>query len=374
MGIALGILTKVFTHRFYTRNTGFFLLLFYLLFGTVESSQLLSYHLSLMKGFLFNTSFLLLVLGLWFLYNAKCVNYVVKTLSTRGYEFLYSTLGGCNTGRRRSLLVCIHISIYFPVLLYSLIAIIVALRYQLYIPVVSICFFNLLMCVIAVWTYERKLRNTDITAFSGYFNQWLNKHFRKPPALYYLYELLTGHARMLLSTKLFSGFVLLLTFGLMKQDIYDIRMVLLGVLLCTIAHVMLIFQHRNFEDQQLQFTRNLPVSLSERYLSMALLYLVLFLPEYIMVVVNTWHHLVPADLLKVLLLAFSALLLFRSLLYFARLDPDKHLRWVLLIAFVLLFMILGKWHLAAIVLMQGAAIWIFFKRYPTYEPLKEAIQ
>jgi len=374
MGIALSILVKVFTHRFYTRNTGFFLLLFYLLFGTVESSQLLSYHISLMKGFLFNTGFLLLVLGLWLLYNVKCVDYVVKTLSTRGYEFLYNTLGGCSTGRRRSLLLCMHISIYLPVLLYSVIAIVVAIYHQLYIPAVSICFFNLLMCISAVWVYERKLRNTDITAFSGYFSQWLNKYFYKLPALYYLYELLTGHARMLLGTKLFSGFVLLLTFGLMQQEVYDIRMVLVGVLLCTIAHIMLIFQHRNFEDQQLQFTRNLPISLSKRYGSLAVLYFVLFLPEYIMVVVNGWHHLELTDLLKVLLLAFSALLLFRSLLYFARLDPDKHLRWVLLIAFVLLFMILGQWHLPAIVLMQGVAIWIFFKRFPIYEPVKEAIQ
>jgi hypothetical protein len=374
MGTAFNILTKVFTHRFYVRNTGFFLLLFYLLFGTVESSQLISYHRSLMEGFLFNRGFLFLVLGCWLGYNLKCVDYVLTTLSTRGYEFLYNTLGACNTGKRRGLLLCTQLSIYFPVLLYSGIAVVVAVYHKLYITVGIITVFNLLMCILPVWLYERKLRDADITLFSGYLNRWLNKHFSKPWSLYYLWELLTGKTRMLLVTKLLSGAVLLLTFGLMGKEEYDIRMVLLGILLCTIAHITVIFENRNFDDQQLLFVRNLPLSLTRKYLSTGWLYFLLFLPEYMLVVVNARPHLSPVYLTEVFLLAFSLLLLFRSLLYFATLDPDKHLRWVLLIAFVLLFMILARWQLLAIVLLQVAAIWIFFKKYPEYEPVKEAIQ
>lgn len=66
------ILQKIFTAQFYIQNTGFFLVLFYLMFGVVDSSSLLSYHRSLMMGFLEGHSFLLLVLFLWTLYLLKC--------------------------------------------------------------------------------------------------------------------------------------------------------------------------------------------------------------------------------------------------------------------------------------------------------------
>lgn len=83
------ILGKIFTQRFYIQNTGFFLVLFYLLFGVVNSANLLAYHKGLMLGFLGNYTFLFLVLLLWTSYALKCVGFMLKTFQLQGLSLIH---------------------------------------------------------------------------------------------------------------------------------------------------------------------------------------------------------------------------------------------------------------------------------------------
>ncbi|ASZ11604.1 hypothetical protein CK934_11855 [Chitinophaga sp. MD30] len=366
-------MSKIFTSRFYITNTGFFLLLFYLLFGVVEGGQLLQYHVGLMKGFLQHRGFLLVVLGLWLLYNGKCLYFILKTIQTPGYGFLYPVIGSLSRWRRYILWCSIQITIYFPVLVYAGISAGVAAKMGLSGTAFLLLLFNILMCILPVAIYDRKLWRPELADFTGHFQQWLNRRWVRPFSLYYIFELLTNHTRMLLSTKVFSGAILLLTFMLMRTTVYDDRVVLCGVLLSCIIHTGVIFYHRFFEDQYLQFTRNLPMQLAQRYLQLSFTYFFLFLPEYLLIVVNTWRFAGVLPLLGILFFAHSLLLLFRCLMYFPRFNPDLHLRWALAVSFVVLFLVLGYWYLLTALVLQLVALWIFIRRYDKYEPLNAAI-
>lgn len=367
------LLSKVFTSRFYITNTGFFLLLFYLLFGVVEGGQLVQYHVGLMKGFLQHRGFLLAVSGLWLVYNGKCLYFILKTMQTPGYSFLYAVIGSLPLWKRYLFWCLIQITIYFPVLVYAGVSIGVAAGMGLYGTVAFLLLFNVLMCVLPVLVYDRKLWHPELAGFTGRFQQWLNRRWVRPLFLYYIFELLTHHTRMLLGTKVLSGAILLLTFMLMRTSAYDHRVVLCGVLLSCIVHTGVIFYHRFFEDQYLQFTRNLPMRLGDRYLQLSLTYLFLFLPEYLLIVVNTWRLAGVLSLLGILFFAHSLLLLFRCLMYFPRFNPDLHLRWVLAVSFVVLFLVLGYWYLLTALVLQLVALWVFIRRYDKYEPLNAAI-
>lgn len=367
------VLARIFTTRFYAQNTGFFFLLFYLLFGVVQGGQLISYHYGLMLGIVSNTGFLLLALGLWILYNMKCIWYVLGTISGKEYTFLYQTIGSIAGARQRRTWLWVHISIYAPVLVYSTLAIIVACFKQYYAAAVTLLIFSILMCYSPVWLYSYLIQRPGAVFFYHRWQQWLNHRFHKPLPLFYVYELATNRTRSLLVLKILSCLVLLATFTLMKGDAYDVRAVFTGLLVSVLLHTILVFEHRHFEDQLLAFTRALPIPLWKRYGALGVTYGVLLLPESGLLIIHTlpyngWHW------AMLMVFAVSVLLMFRCLLYFPRLDQDKYLRWVFVLCCVLLFMILGHVYGWAILLLQCAAFILFTARYYRYEPHYEQVQ
>lgn len=367
MRTVAAILQKIFVQRFYIQNTLFFLVLFYLLFGVVDGGSLLSYHRSLMLGFLGSARFLAVVLALWALYALKCAGFVLKVMQTQGFEFLYPTLGSVEKPARLRLWLLVHTGIYLPVLVYSGIAVALGIVHQFFLPALLITVFNLLMLAWPLVVYERKLHHPDVTFFTGHLQRWLNRRFTKPPVLYFIYELLTNYPRRILGVKLACAGLLWLTFYLLRQTGgFDPRGLLLGVMLCVIAHGQLMMQHRSFDDTYLAFLRQLPQPLWRQYLRLAGIYIFLFLPEMVIMAANKTPY--PA-LLTCFALAVSMLLLFRCLLYFPKMNAEIHMRYVLLACFVVLFMMLGgyAWLAVAVMLPVSAALFFYlFRRYETY--------
>ncbi|WP_160717984.1 hypothetical protein [Chitinophaga solisilvae] len=372
MRATTAILQKIFTRQFYVQNTGFFLVLFYLLFGVVNSSSLISYHYSLMLGFLGNKGFLLLVLLLWTAYLLKCTGFVLKVMQTQGYEFLYATMGSMEKKKRRKIWFLIHTGIYMPVLIYAAIAASVAVQKGWMLSAGIVIVFNVAMCVWPLALYERKLAQPDVLFFTGQLQRWINRHFTKPPVLFFLYELLTQFPRRLFSTKLFSAAVLWITFYLMRSgEYFELRGLEIGVMLSVLLHLQIILHHRAFDDTWLNFMDNLPISMFRHYSRLMGVYAILYLPEIIMIAVNARTLATAAGLVMVFALAFSLLVLFRCLLFYPKINPEIQVRYVLLISFVVLFMVLGRYEWPAIILLQIAAAVIFFRKYRSYEPYIE---
>lgn len=360
-------LSKIFTARFYAQNTGFFLLLFYLLFGVVDGAQLLSYHYSLMMGFITNPDFLLIALLAWLLYNVKCTAYVLKTLSARENNFLYSTIGLLEGTRKWRTWCRIHISLYAPVLLYSSIAFVTAFLQHYYVAAIVIFSFTMLMTFLSLWAYDHKVKHPGVLPFFVKWQQWLNRLFHKPLLFFYLYELANNNAKALVITKVASALVLICTFSMMGEA-YDERVILLGLIVCMLTHSVLVFNHRRFDDLYLSLLPQLPVPLWKRYLQLCAAYLLLLLPEYILLLIKAG----PAHLLLFVVCSVSLLLIWRSLLYFPRLDQDKYFRWVFIISVVTLFLVLAHYYWYAVILLQAPAFCIFYYRYYRYEaPLEQ---
>ncbi|RAJ83366.1 hypothetical protein CLV59_103333 [Chitinophaga dinghuensis] len=365
----MGIFRRIFTGRFYVENTGFFLVLFYFLFGIVNGSNLLYYHLGLMTGFLSSWSFLLLVLFLWLLYTLRITGFVIKTLEQSPYSFLYSTMTCMDDKERRGLWLRLQFQMYLPVFVYGLIAAGVGIFRHYYLPAAIIILFNLLMCIWPVRFYEKKLWQPDVFFFTTRFSRWLDRHFVKPPVLYFYYELFTAFPRKIFTTKLWSAAILWLTFFLMRQsDFMDLRALQLGMIGCVLLHTQLMIHHRAFEEIYLPFMLNLPISTLRNYSRVAGFYVLLLIPEIIIIFFQSNHRFTITEIMTAGITGMTMLLLFRVLLYFPRMNAEVHLRWILLIAFVVLFMILGGALWYAVAGMQLVAALIFFRKFREYEP------
>jgi hypothetical protein len=360
-------LSKVFTVRYYTQNTGFFLLVFYFFFGIVPGNQLLPYHYALIMGFLSSTGMLLITLLIWFLYNLKCMAYVQKTLSARENTFLYGTLGILEGPIKWRTLYWLHFTLYAPILAYSAAALLIAFKTQAYVPAIVIILFNIIMTIIPLRSYDHKIKNPGTTPFFSNWIEWLNRRFHKPLWLFYIYELLNTNVKTLALTK-FGGALLLLFACSFIGDPPDKRVVLVGLFLNLLAHSVLVFNHRRFDDLYLSMLTQLPVALWKRYLQTGATYLLLMLPEFMLLCFKIG----PADLPLYITFGISILMLMRSLLYFPQFDQDKYFRWVFLIIVAALFLSLAHCYWYAVVLFQITAFIIFYFRYYRYEaPLQE---
>lgn len=360
-------LSKIFTTRYYTQNAGFFFLIFYFCFGMVPGEQMLAYHYTLLKGITGNPAFLLITLGIWLLYNGKCIGYVQKTLFAKENSFLFGTLGILEGARKWRTLFWLHFTLYAPALIYSLIAVFIAGKQEFFLTAALILFFNIAMLVFPLFIYNRHLQHPGQTPFFVSWQEWMNRRFRKPLWLIYPYELLNGNVRSLIITKLIGMVVFLSTFRLMEQA-YDIRFVMVGFLITLLAHSLLIFNHRHFDDLYLPMLPQLPVPLWKRYLLTCFTYLLLLLPEYGLMCFKGNI----ADFPLVFITGISVLMLMRSILYFPRLNQDKYYRWVFVIIVAILFLTLAHLYWYAVILLQIIAFIIFCYRYYRYEaPLQE---
>lgn len=369
----MGVFNRIFVRRFFVENIGFFLILFYFLFGVVNASNLLYYHMGLMEGFLTGNSFLALVLVLWLLYNFKCIGFVIKTLQLPQYSFLYDTMTCMAARERKTLWWRLHFRMYLPVFIYGGIAAVLGICKQYFVPAAIILVFNMAMCIWPVWLYEKKLWQPDVFFFATRFSRWLNKLFIKPPVLYFYYELFTAFPRKIFTTKIWSAAVLWLTFFLMGQsDFYDVRALQLGMIVSVLLHTQLMIHHRAFDEIYLPFMQNLPMSTWRHYSRVVGVYALMLAPEAIMLFFQLAGHFTLFPLFTCIVTGISMLILFRVLLYFPRMNAEVHLRWILVISFVMLFMILGDVTWWAILGLHVLAAGIFFRKFWAYEPWLES--
>jgi hypothetical protein len=297
----------------------------------------------------------------------KCAGFVLKTLQTQGFEFLYPTLGSIEKRARLRLWQLIYGGMYMPVLVYAGIAAVAGAAKGYLLSALVVAGFNLLVIFLSPVLFERKLHRPDVTFFTGHLQRWLNRRFVKPPGLYFLYELFSNHPRRIAGVKLACAGILWLTFYLLRDTGgFDERGLMLGIMLCVMAHGQLMMQHRGFEDTYLGFLRGLPQPVWRHYLRMAGVYILLFLPEILIMAANKTPWL---SLLCCSALAAAMLLLFRSLLYFPKMNAEVHLRYVLLVSFVTLFAVLAgyAWPAAGVMLPVSLALFLYlFPRYETF--------
>ena len=88
---------------------------------------------------------------------------------------------------------------------------------------------------------------------------------------------------LFLVTKLFNGLMLYGLIYSMDPDDHDFRMVYLFFCFGLLGHGILIYAIRDMEEREMIFYRALPVSLVSRFFQYAFFYLLLFIPEILII-------------------------------------------------------------------------------------------
>lgn len=362
------IIYKIFVRAFYRGNAGFFMFLFLVFFGVVAPSQQLAYHHSLILGLLQTPVFLFIVLIIWFLYTAKTARFTLAVLEEDQSGFLY-VFG--EVGARRLFWLCwsIQSMLLLPVWGYSLAVTGVAIGRGEYGMGIFIQVYLALLCGAGAWLVRQKWiwpghEHKGWPVFAGgtgLVRGWggLKRRARRLPYSYILLRhLFQEEKALLIGSKLFACSILYL----LLREQGDLRMPILFFHLAILGHGALLYRCRLWEDTRLSFYRALPVSLPVRLGQYAVFYLLLLLPE---IVVLNW--LAPGDMLEFVLTGYGLLLLLNSLLFTASFSSRQFLQLCLGIFGILYCCVLGKCLLLLSGLLLITAAILFFRGYARYE-------
>lgn len=342
MPIVLNILQRVIVNHFYKVNTGFFLFVFFTLFGLPH--DVTGFHLSIIQGIIESPLLLMIVLCVWLAYNLKCINYVIKQIQEPAQQFLFC-LNHLSSVKLYWYMLFVQTMVYLPVLLYSAAIIIIATQQQYYSCMLIVLVFNMVVIFLTAQAYVYAVRKKSVIRLPFQLPQ-INIGFTKPLFLMAIVYIWHSRKQMLLVTKVFSLLILYAFIKLYGPDHYDIRPLLFCLMLCVVSHSSIVFQIRQFEEDYLSFTRALPVTAGKRFVFMLLQYGLLFLPEFVFIWKGYPLYFSFIDLPQLILFVIGLTGLFHCFLMAENTDMDGYMRIVFGICAVLFFIILfnpGIW-------------------------------
>ena len=267
------VLSKIFIRRFYAANAGFFLFFFFVLFGAVDGSSLMSYHLSLMKSILGSATILWLVCFIWLLYHLKCTTFFLQIIDSEEGAFLYN-LQALFPGRQWLLYMMLYGAVYAPVLVYAVLVFVVGVQQGYRSSAAGLLFFQLLsfpfFTGLIYYRINNRLRRFALPSF--------RLPFYRPLWLTVFYYFTIKKKVLLLTLKAFSLFLLYIIL-IWNRGRYDNDSFLLFYLIILAANAAIPYLSVQFMEQQFAAYRNLPVSLFRRGIIFLLSYTLLAVPE-----------------------------------------------------------------------------------------------
>ena len=362
------ILYKSFIQPFYKQNAGLFAFLVFIMVASVGRANgvgLLEYHFTLIRAMLTDNKFLAFVLIAWLLYGVKCEQFMADKLQGRNYAF-FSILNTKTTSFVFARMLQVQLMFFLPVILYAVICIWIGIVHQWYTNTIMIALFIPIVCVIGAWRYDRMIRKNGMIRAVSLFK--INLPFLQGHYTRFLLQYISNRRKMLfLGIKIFSC---LLVFGMLinrAKDETDLSMFLLFYSFGLMGHGILIYKIRQMEESNLGFYRGLPVSLISRLIQYAGHYLILLIPEIIVIVQMTPLHLDYVHAFRLIFFGWSILLLLHSLLYITLFNPLTYLKIVSGIYFLIFIAILTGLTVPFTICLFLISVYLFSQNYYRFE-------
>jgi len=359
---AVQVLHKVLVNYFYRVNAGFFLFIFFVLFGLPISP--LAFHLSLITGIIGSQVFLAYVMLLWLLYNFKCVNYIVQQLNDQRHSFLFC-INSLPLRKTYFGMLYVQVVVYMPVLLYSAAIVWLAFKNKQYWCLLEVILFHIIIVALTAKVYVRALQKRRL--FINVQTPSLQLEIRKPLFTFPLFFLWHERKQMLFVTKLFSLLLLFGFFKLYEPQRFDIRPIQLCLLLTAASHSAVLYEIRSFEEEYVSFSRNLPVNIAGGFRRTVIMCSCLLLPEFIVLFKGLPLHFKFADFPQLIIQLISLLCLFYAVLLIEDVKTEQFFRTVFGIITGCFFVLLYNpgFILHAFVLVLAFAL--YYSYYYSYE-------
>lgn len=355
---------------FYQRHAGVFLVFFLLMFGVIPPQNLLSYHQKLMEAFLSDTILRIMVFLCWFVYSLKCMQFTSQQLEKKEQEFLFE-VNALKKTQRFFISFIVLSGMLLPIWAYALIAVFYAFCSDFISGApLQILFFSISISIFSAFVIDNKISNRQDIGLNKWLN-FLSIRIKKSYPVIMLLQILHDLKVVFFATKFFSIICLYIAFAFCDARVYDIRVILLGLLFSMLAHVTLLFELRKFEETQLLFMRNAPQTILKKLIHYIIIILILLIPEFLVMTKVVPDKILWQQLPALFVFCISLMLSFISTMYKLPFNKDKTIIYPTYIVLVVFFLILYKAvHLVIVGLILFSAI-TFFRNYFKFELIEE---
>jgi hypothetical protein len=358
----------VFVRQFYLANSSFFLLIVVLAGGFMRSID----HIILAEFFISTPLVTMIPVSLWVLYAIKVINFDLQTLKENENQFLFC-IPFLSASTQWSIACRVATLQLFPVFLYALFLCAVAWKYAMTMSIVIVLLSSVLLLIVVAVVILRSLQSPHYEKQLSWLSQLVNTRFTKPYILFYIEWVTRQQFVMMVSSKILSVLIMFGITALYKTDIYDSRLLMIGVLFASYANITLIQAQHYFENFQLAWIRGLAISLFRRILLTTTVILLVILPESA-VLMKTFPSAALPWTNYVYSIGFMAsiLLLFYSLLFRRHHNQKEAMPMVFAFAIVCFLLVLSKIPVAALIAINvSLALFLWIKNYYSFEYLLE---
>jgi len=362
----LSLMIKGLVMPFYKNHAGLLFFVFFLMFGIVESTQIVFYHTSLIYGMLSSGIFLMVVFVIWLLYQLKSLHFLLKTSGDDSYSFL-NLLALLPSSHSFLYFLIISFITFLPVFLYTVAIYAVGIQQGFY-DVLALTFvFQLALGLMNAWVLNHSIRKRHVAPLLTL--PAITLPYQQTQVGIYAGYLFKEEKSALLLSKVFS----LLLIYLVKETLEpgdDFRIVGITWLFALLSHTFLVQKLKTFEDHSLSWVRTLPIPVTKTLFSYLLLYAILMIPELLLLTGSAGRGISILQFILLPIFSSAFLIAIHTYLFKPNRDPDQFLTYLFWLFMGCFMLILSKMIWVTVVALLLISTLLFRKRFFQYEPVE----
>lgn len=351
MSIIFSILQRVLVREFYRANAGLFFLVIGIGAGFMRSYE----HVALAEFFSASPILMLVPILVWTIYTFNVMKFNRDVLKRNENEFIFHITLLPPSQKWIALFVALFYQL-LPAILYGIFLMAFAIKNDFKDTLLMIIASLLLLIFVGSFALSYSLHNPNQEKKTGALTKFLNVSFTKPYPLFFPEWIARREPLMFLGTKVFSSLILLGVTQLYKTDVYDLRLLGLGVVIAFSAQVVLVWEIHRFDNFHFSLNRNLPTPFTQRLFYFLGTLLILIIPELGMIIKNFPAEFDIWSLISSITFALSIPIFFYGLLYIKDLDQEKFTPFVFFFSITWILLVLFKiplWVIASMNLVVG---------------------
>jgi len=372
IGYVEKVLLKVFSKGFFKEHAGFLLFLFGVILshifwlkplgGHLTHEQSIFFHLIMLISFASDPIMTILFTLACIIYSVKSWNYINKQLHSPSNQFLYYSISSQSYFTQFKNWWVVQAVISLPIIIIGFAAIAVGTSYGYFLLPCSILVLLIILIFTGAFIHTHRINAIIWSKSSKYYLGNLYNG-TKPLFSLFIFHIIDQLKLPYALTKLIS----LLTFFAFTFFFHDLkndpRIAEITSLLLASGNGYLIYKHRKFEEDKLPFLRNLPISKVKVYLNVILLYIIILLPELLLIyqITNPSKALILAICcLGISLLNYSALYLIKTV--------KSYTRYLFLLFFACFMLIMFGYFRVLLLACYTIPYFIYANKFYNYEP------
>lgn len=281
------LLVRSLVRTYYESNVGFFLVVLYLAFGLMRSTE----HIAIATSIATSWTLTLITLALWLLYGLKTTGYIYKTLQAKSYRVLRELALYRPQYQWKSLSI-VHLTVLAPAWLYGIFIAYFSWQYGAYDRLVVMILFWVLLTITSTWLIIYTMKYPVWEKTLGIWHLWVGKRFALPHSLWYIRYIFVNEPLATFLAKVGSLLMLTGTFYLYGTDTYDWRLPAIGSLFAFAFNSMLVYGLFYFQAKN-EWIIALPRKRIQLILSALGTLVFLFIPEMGIILGNAFVRTSP---------------------------------------------------------------------------------